>query len=337
MALDTLIAQSLTDGTLASAKLLFVKQGATTWTGDTEFLGRISDEVNFNNPLLAYTSGVNVTESGYTSVTVEYEIEGDHWSAKDKKGSSAFDAIADVEFDSEVFKWNKPVKFEEAIAAFDIKKGRQIDVLAARMTKAGQRFTKLSVKKAFAGLVKKAIVDGAKGELDLAKATGETTQEHGQRVGAELKALVRTFLETNEFNEDEVTLTISGALLDILAEARLLGDQVKVQFDGGAYTIADFGGYKVQAGSFMTNGKYNTTTGAVDAAAGADFLVLIGTARAGLHQVDTIAANIAKMGASNDQQTYLEMTDIFGVMDYKGKLPAGFGGKPHLFAITAKK
>lgn len=78
MALQALLNQSLADGTLASAKLLFVKSGATTYTGDTEFLGRISDEVNFNNPILAYANGVNVSEAGYTSVTVEYEIEGDH-------------------------------------------------------------------------------------------------------------------------------------------------------------------------------------------------------------------------------------------------------------------
>lgn len=74
---EAVLNQSLADGTLKTAKLMFVKDGAANFTGDTELLGRISDAVNFNNPVLPYMNGVTIAEAGYTSVTIEYEIDGD--------------------------------------------------------------------------------------------------------------------------------------------------------------------------------------------------------------------------------------------------------------------
>lgn len=205
------------------------------------------------------------------------------------------------------------------------------------MGRASQRFMKASVKKAFAALVAKAIADTEASQLTLPDIASSTDlQKDAVKFGAQLKDAIRKFIEKNEFSADEITVTVSQEALDLLAEARLLGDQVKVQFDGGAYTIAQFGNYSIQAGSFMTLGKFGATGSETD------FVALIGTNKAGFHQVETLAMNIRPLGASNDKQTYLEMAEIVGVMDYKGK--AKFqkadgtyeDGKTHLHVITKK-
>lgn len=311
---------ALTDKAKTLVQAQFAKgNGSDKFILPNEELGIITEMLNQTNPLAVYT-GVSIAAAGYGSVEVKYDVYNDNWAVKSVKGSKAAGGD-DVQITSEIFKWNLPNVKEEAMSAFDLAKGTP-NVLAQRMTEASIKFLQNSIKNGFTELVKAALA-GTKSKASVA-ALG-TTVTHDALTAHKLAIIqeVTKFIVANEIDPSEVVITLAPLEFDALAEQGLIGDRATQTFAGGQYSVGTIGGYKVQSGSMFLPANDGASTGAKNV------IAFVGTSKVALHSVDFVAANAGKLGLSNDQGTYLEMADIFGVMGYEAQF-----GKPQMLVIT---
>ncbi len=307
--------EKLITATKASAEAI----AAATKTGKFVLpiaeLGIITEMLNENNPLSAYT-GVTVSSLNSGSVDVKYDVYNDNWKVKGKPGSDV-NGGDDVVIETDNFKWNKPQTKEERMTAFDLKKGTPA-VLGSRMAVSGKKFLQASIKEGFKELVAKNIADSSVTEIE---AIDITSLDKIREWKITFLNAVTNFVVINEISREEVTITVAPMLFDALAEQGLIGDRATATFAGGQYSVGSLGGYRIQSGEIYLPALAGTK----------ELFAVVGTTKSALHAVDYIAANGGELGISNDQATYLEICDIFGALDYKGKF-----GKVQSMIITAK-
>lgn len=289
---------------LAVAAFAQDKTGAKDVSLPNEELGIITEMLNRDNPLAAYT-GVSISGQGSGSVEVRYDVYHDNWKKKTTGGSDATGGD-DVVFEDEIFKWNKSLTKEEKVVEFDRKRGLP-ETLGNRMTVSSVKFMQDSIKKAF-----QAFADKAAKDASVAVVTADiTSRDKLTQSKIEMMQKISTFIKSNELDPSDITITLEDGIFDAFAEQGMIGDRSAVTYSGGRYSVGTMGGYRVQSG-----GMYLPAT-ATNGSATKDVTGFVGTSKVGLHSVDFIAANYGKLGLSNDLGTYLEMCDIFGALDYK--------------------
>lgn len=301
------------------------KTGAAAGTASTtkyvlpnEDLGIITEMLNEENPLAVY-SGVTISGQGSATVEVKYDIYNDNWKAKDHLGSAEGKDIANTIIDDEVFKWNKPFTKEEGVSKFDERRGFP-ETLSSRMNVSMIKFLQNSIKNGFQVFVDKAAADSSVasvGALDIA------SRDKLTEFKIKLIQEITKFAIANEIDASEVFATIDPLTFDALAEQGMIGDRASKTYAGGQYSVGMLGGYRVQSGSMFLPEHVTGKTAA------GKVLAFVGTSKVGLHLVDVVASNLYEVGGSNDKATYLEIADIAGALDYKGKF-----GKTQSLIIT---
>lgn len=270
--------------------------------------GFIRDFLNRNNPLMAYTQMIDIMEAGAGSVTVKWDGVDNDFVNKANLGDGD---VKDIDQKMEVLFWNKPVFKSEGLSAYDIKKGA-LNTLAYRMEKSLVRFTQESIKRGF-----KALVDAAESLTSGEGITGLTAAS--ATVGAkermiELVKIATKFITDRELSRDQAIITVSPVFFDELAFAGLLGDRTTVTYAAGQYSVATLGGYRIQSGEMFLPAQ--STKAEDGTTATKDLLAIIAPTNSVVSKVDIIAANVGKLGISNDTGTYIELADINKVPKY---------------------
>lgn len=247
----------------------------------------LRDYMNMNSPLAAYTSGIEVSNSGAGSLEILLDGDANAFVDKDFLGDGSFKGVKQRKL---LLSWNKPVAKSEAMTKFDLKKGA-VNTLMHRMDKSAKLFVQKSIREALA-LIATPIKTGA------ALPSSGSVVENAQAARKVVIEKATAFLKETQYTRDLVTLTLSPELFDTLADGGLVGNRAAETFAGGQYSIGTLGGYKVQSGEvFMP--------------VGVDFI--IGTNNSMVHSVDAVAVNAGRLGISSDEGTYIEMADIAAI------------------------
>lgn len=244
----------------------------------------LSDHMNMNSPLDAYTRDVQVSAAGAGSITIKWDGDANAFKAKDFVGNKEF---AGVKQNTKVIEWNTPMVKEEAMTKFDLKKGA-LNTLMLRMDKSAKLFVQKSIREGLA-------LVGTPEKTGAALPSSGTVVENAQAARAVVIAKATAFLLETQYTRDLVTITLTAELFDTLADGGLIGNRAMETFAGGQYSVGTLGGYRVQSGEvFMPTGV--------------DFI--IGTSDSMVHAVDPVAVNSGTIGISSDIGTYIEMADI---------------------------
>lgn len=322
-ALGTISKEAYTADTKAVVKATFAQKTKTTtdkFILPNRELGIVTEMLNRDNPLAPYIM-VDIADSTAGSVEVKYDVYNDNWKIKDSKGGSQ-NGGADVIIDNEIFKWNKPFEKEESVEAGDLKRGVP-NTLASRMNTASIKFIQRSIKDAFKEFVDKAVL----AESTAVAAIDFTTRDKLTQSKITLLQAVAKFARENEINKGDLVITLSDDAFEALAEQGMIGNRTEKTYAGGTFSVGVMSGYRVQGGGMYL--PATATSSKSGSAKTSEVVAFIGTDKVGLHAIDFEAANYGKLGLTNDLGTYLQMSDIYGSLDYKGKF-----GKSQSFVLT---
>lgn len=241
----------------------------------------VSDKLNANNPLMAYASGIQIADVSAGSVTIKYNEDYNGFAAKSGYGNGE---VKGVKVKTEVLLWEDPKQITEAMTAYDLKKGA-VNVLAGRLAHNGVVFVQDAIK---AGFDKLAVAGN-----QITAAAKPTT---GKAVLKEIVDAATKLMNDTQYPREAITITVESLLFNELALEGFVGDRMTQSFEGGQFQIGTLMGFKIQSSEmFQGTNKFD---------------YMIGTNDSVVYNTDVIAANVERLGISNDMGTYIEMARI---------------------------
>lgn len=303
--------------------------------------GRIVIEniMNMNNPMLAYTRGLQVKDKNAAATTFKWDGDQNKLFAKTGLGNSKYYGVKEQR---KTVYWNEPLIKPEGMTAYDLRFGA-MNTLALRMEKTAKKFLQDRIKDAFAvmsggtaatydanGMVTDSRTHAVKATATVATTTNginhrkvvnktvsdmitgaaavtATVQEQGMLLKREIVKAATAFKNRTQYTKDMFTITLPDVMMDLLADAKMLGNAVEQTFVGGSYTVAKVGGYTVQGGEIFFGGDVVPVGGGT---LNIDGRFIIGANNSMIWKSAVIAANAGKIDLTNDNGTYIELADM---------------------------
>lgn len=318
--------------TKASAEAQFAEQGAAgKFVLPIKERQIISDWILTDSPVFDYAQDVTAETKGAGTIEFKFRIHETKWFKKTKKGDEDL-TRGDIRIDRQTINWNVPYVAGTDLTASDIARGVP-NLLADTMNDDVIDYFNNVAAALFAALVDDAHANKAK------LATALTEQAIGAlAAGADTEAIrahrrklivaIGKFIRANSLDRSSVITTLDPELFALYADAGMIGDRANRSFIMGDVEIGMMGGYKVRSGEVWIP---ETVTGMTKG----KIYAYMGTGDVGAVAVDIIALNYGKKENTNDLETYVEIQDSVGTIDWVSKFKKAKGGIITDIAVAA--